>query len=106
MTSPIQNWVMLSPGVEKRLRFSDHVLRKKTITDPVTKRPKEVESLEFIVSMEDGSPVSRTFSIVSQKLAGELGPYLIDRRYLRYEFVFIKDAPGTVAPRLVRATPV
>jgi len=106
VAAPITNWVILSPGVEKRLRFSDHVIRRKTITDAATKRPKEVEALEFIVSMEDGVSVSRTFSVVSQKLAGDLGPYLIDRKYLRYEFVFIKDAPGTVAPRLVRATPL
>jgi hypothetical protein len=102
----IENWVILAPGVERRLRFSDHRIVSKVITDPVLKSPKTVQALEFVVSMDDGKPVSKMFSVVSQKLAGELGPYLVDKRYTRYEFTFIKDAPGTVPPRLVRAVPV
>ena len=104
--SPIQNWVILSPGVERRLRFSDHRIVTKSITDPVSRGPKTVEALEFTVTMDDGAPVSRSFSVVSQRLAGELGPYLVDRRYRYFEFTFVKDAPGAVAPRLVRAVPV
>jgi len=106
LTSPIQNWIVLSPGVEKRLRFSNHVITKKTIVDPVTKLPKTVEALEFDVALDDGQPTARRFSIVSQKLAGDLGPYLVDKRYLRYEFTIVKDAPGAVAPRLVKAVPI
>ena len=102
----IQNWVILPPGVEKRLRFSDHAIVTKQITDPVTKAPKTIEALEFTVTTQDGAPVSRKFSVVSQRLAGELGPYLVDKRYTRYEFTFMKDAPGTVPPRLVRAVPI
>jgi len=106
MALPISNWVKLEPGKEKRLRFSGHVIVKKQITDPITKAPKTVEALEFDVALEDGSPTTRRFSVVSEKLAGDLGPYLIDKRYLRYEFTIVKDAPGTVPPRLVRAVPI
>jgi hypothetical protein len=102
----IENWVILAPGVERRLRFSEHRIVTKTITDPVTRGPKSVQALEFTVTMDNGVPVSKAFSIVSQRLAGEMGPYLVDQRYKRYEFTFIKDAPGTVPPRLVRAVPI
>jgi len=67
---------------------------------------KSIEALEFTVTTQDGSPVSRSLSIASQKLAGELGPYLVDKRYKNYEFTIVKDAPGAVAPRLVRAVPI
>jgi len=106
LAAPISNWVVLEPGKEKRLRFSNHVIVKKRITDPITKISKEVEALEFDVTMEDGAPSTRRFSVVSQKLAGDLGPYLADRRYLRYEFTIIKEAPGTVPPRLLSARPI
>lgn len=104
--SPIQNWVILAPGVEVRLRFSDHRIVTKTIVDPVSKGSKSIEALEFTVTVQDGKVVSRSFSIASQRLAGELGPYLVDKRYRNYEFTIVKDAPGAVAPRLVRAVPI
>jgi len=105
-TSPISNWVMLEPGKEKRLRFSAHRIVTKQITDPVTKAMKMVEALDFSVAFDDGVPSGKSFSVVSQKLAGELGPYLVDARYTRYEFTFIKDAPGAIPPRLVKAVPL
>jgi len=40
-TSPIQNWVILTPGTEVRLRFSDHRIVTKLITDPLTKAGRE-----------------------------------------------------------------
>jgi hypothetical protein len=98
--------VILTPGVETRLRLSDHRIVTKQITDPVSKAPKTIEALEFTVTSQEGKPVSRSFSVASQKLAGELGPYLVDKRYQHYEFTFIKDAAGAVAPRLVRAVPI
>jgi hypothetical protein len=96
----------LPPGVEKTLRFSGHRITTKEIPDPITRVRKTVEALEFSCVEEDGVPTSRSFSVVSQKLAGELGPYLVDQRYLRYRFTFLKEAPGAVPPRLVRAVPI
>jgi hypothetical protein len=106
LSSPISNWVILQPGVQKVLRFSDHRITTTVITDPITRGSKTVEALQFSVIEEDGSPVSRSFSVISQKLAGELGPYLVGNRYLSYRFTFIKDSPGPTPPRIASVVPV
>ena len=102
---PISNWVVLVPGREKRLHFSDHRIVERAITDPWTHQPKVVQSILFWVDFEDGNPVSKSFSVISQRLAGELTPYLENKRYVHFAFRFYKEAPGTVAPRLARAEP-
>jgi len=107
MAAPvIENWVKLEPGVSKRLRFAEYRKVRRVITDPFFRRPREVEGLVFRVVMEDGREVDKIFSVLSERLAGELSGYLVGDRFRHYEFTFIKDAPGTVAPRLVSATPV
>jgi len=100
------NWVVLKPGVEKRLRLRDHAFVDRVLTDPVWKEPKTVRTLMFRVSMEDGVPVDKVWSVVSGKLAQELSGYLEGRRYRDYEFVVVKDAPGFVPPRLVSVVPI
>jgi hypothetical protein len=100
-----ENFVRLVPGVQKRLHFFDHAWESRVITDPTFKTPKTVRSLTFRVDFEDGLKVDKTFSVISSRLAGELESYLPDRRYQHFAFTFLKDAPGTVAPRLVRAEP-
>lgn len=105
LESPITNFVMLSPGVEKILHFSDHKIEPRVITDPFTKQPKKVESLVFTVDQEDGRAVSRSYSILSQKHAAEFSGYLEGNRYRDYVFTIVKDAPGTVPPRIVSVRP-
>lgn len=102
---PIENWVKLKPGVPKTLRFEDHRIVDREITDPVTKRRKTVQSLTFDVVLEDGREVTKSFSVVSEKLAGDLAGYLSGKRYRAYEFTIIKDRPGFVAPRIVEVRP-
>jgi len=102
----IENWVKLEPGVPKTLHFVDHKILTRVITDPIFKRPKRVQSIVFLVDREDGMPVEKSFSVVSERLANELKAYLEGKRYVRYEFTFIKDAPGPVAPRILRVTPL
>jgi hypothetical protein len=104
--SPISNWVKLTPGVPTRLHFTDHAIKPVPITDPITKYTKTVESLQMQVDKQDGSPVSKTFSVLSERLAGELGPYLPDKRYTRFEFVIVKDGPGPTPPRIAQAIPL
>jgi len=103
---PIENWVKLEPGVPKRLHFTDHAVTTRRLTDPVLGIPKDVRSLIFLVDRVDGRPVSMMFSVVSERLAGELSAYLPDKRYRNYEFTLIKDAPGMVAPRILVVSPV
>jgi len=106
MAAPvIENWIKLVPGVPKRLHFVNHVVEVRRIMDPVLKAAKDVQGLIFAVDREDGRPVSKTFSVLSERLAGELAGWLEGRRYLAYEFTFIKDAPGFVPPRLLAVEP-
>jgi len=58
VSSPISNWVILPPGVEKRLRFDDHTIVSKQITDPVTEAPKVVKALD---SPAEHGPTSQAF---------------------------------------------
>lgn len=106
MASPISNFVVLSPGVQKKLRFKDHQILKRVITDPIRKIPVERDSLMMYVSQEDGSPADKVYSIISQKHAAEFAGYLPAKNYTRYEFTVVKDAPGTVPPRIVSVVPV
>ena len=106
MASPISNYVTLSPGVMVRLHFKDHALLKRQIEDPVRHVPVERESLLFYVDKVNGGPVDKIYSILSQKHAAEFAGYLEGKRYVGYEFVVVKDAAGTVPPRIVSVTPV
>jgi len=105
MASPISNYVTLTPGVPVKLHFKDHTVMKRTITDPVRKVSVERESLVFYVDKENGSPVDKMYSILSQKHAAEFAGYLPGKRYESYDFTVIKDAAGTVPPRIVSVTP-
>jgi len=102
----LENWVVLSPGVPKKLHFKDHKTVSRVITDPVFGGPKTVQSLLLLVDEEDERPVTKTFSVVSEKLAGDLSGYLEGARYRGYRFTLIKDAPGTVPPRILEVTPI
>jgi len=96
---------MLTPGVLKSVHFTDHKIERRVITDPITRASRTVESLLFVVDEEDGRATSRTYSILSQKHASEFAGYLEGRKYRDYTFQIIKDAPGTVPPRIVSARP-
>ena len=105
-TSPIQNWVKLAPTVPTRLHFTAYAIVNTPITDPTTKFTKTVQSLQFQVDKQDGAPVSKTFSILSERLAAEFNPYLADNQYTRFEFVIVKDGPGPTPPRIAQAIPL
>lgn len=102
----LENWVILKPGVPKKLHFSDHRFLERVITDPVFGVEKRVQSLMLLVDEEDGHPVEKTLSIVSSKLVQELSGYLEGKKYKGYRFVIVKDAPGTVPPRIESITPI
>lgn len=89
-----------------RLHFSDHAILKRQITDPVRNVPVERESLLLYVDRVDGGSVDKIYSILSQKHAAEFAGYLEGKRYKAYEFIVIKDAAGTVPPRIVSVVPI
>jgi len=105
MVSPISNYVVLRPGVPVRLHFSDYRVVKRQITDPIRNVQVERESLVLYVDRQDGVKVDRMYSILSQKHAAELAGYLEGNRYLNYDFVIVKDAAGTVPPRISQVLP-
>ena len=101
----IENWVKLEPGVRKRLHFVNHAFVDRPITDPWTKLLVVRRSLIFYVDREDGVPVSKTFSVLSEKLAGDFSGYVEEYRYRAFEFVLLKEGAGPVAPRVAEVLP-
>ena len=75
MVEPVLgNFVVLEANKPKRLRFVKDSLRivRRVIVDPKTKIRKVVKALELDVAEEDGIPVSKVFSTLSEKLAKQL----------------------------------
>ncbi|RLC85614.1 MAG: hypothetical protein DRJ03_11090 [Chloroflexi bacterium] len=70
----LANYVKLETGKEKVLRFRPDSARieVRLITDPVTKKTKRVRALVIDVIEEDGLPVEKVFSTLSEKLAETL----------------------------------
>lgn len=105
MAAPISNYVTLSPGVSVKLHFSDHRVLARQIEDPIRKVMVERESLLLYVDKINGNAVDKIYSILSQKHAAEFAGYLPEKRYRAYDFTVVKDAAGTVPPRIVSVVP-
>jgi hypothetical protein len=97
--------VTLAPGVQVALHFSDHRIVKRVVEDPVRHVQVERESLVMYVDEVNGGKVDKMYSILSQRHAAELGGYLEGKKYLGYTFIVLKEAAGTVPPRIVSVTP-
>ena len=98
-------WIRLEPGKPKKIHIKSWQKINRVITDPITGMPKEIPSLILIVDEEDGIPVNKQLSIVSQKLSAELAPYLESGAYVNYNFIIIKDSLGPIPPRLLAVEP-
>ena len=105
MAEVLGNWVVLHPGERKVLHFVDHTFVERVIVDPVTGKPKTLRALHLRVDQEDGKPVDKTFSVISERLAGQLAPYLPGKRYVEYEFVIEKPVQKAAAPVLAEVRP-
>jgi len=81
------NYVALEPGIPKRLHFTDHYLVQREIADRDTGGVKKIWSHVFYVNEEDGEEVSKTFSILSEKLWRALEPYEPNNVYRGYDFI-------------------
>lgn len=90
----LDNFVRLEPGVSKRLHFTSHAIGPHQITDSVTGQPKTANALVFTVDREDGLLVSKTFSVLSEKLAQSLAPHLTDGGYKGLDFIITKSGQG------------
>jgi len=70
----LENYVKLEPGKEKVLRIKpdSFKIEARTIPDPRTKAQKTRNAAVMDVTEEDGAPVNKTFSTLSEKLATTL----------------------------------
>ncbi len=100
------NWVVLKPGVEVKLHFKEHRITPRAIKDPFWKVDRMVNSLLFLVDREDGQPVDKMFSVISDRLAQEFEPYLVDGSYKLYEWTIVKGDNIMVPPRIAGRTRV
>ena len=95
--SLLMNYVPLVPGVPTRVHFTDHYYIDREIADRETGKPKIIKSLVFWVDELEGEDCARTLSILSQKLAAHMEPFLPDKRYGGYDFIITKIGDGFLA---------
>ena len=93
-TNLLMNYVALVSGVPTRMHFTDHYYIERVIADRETGKPKTIKSLVFWVDELNGEDCARTFSILSQKLAAHMEPFLPDKEYTRYDFVITQIGEG------------
>ena len=94
LTNLLMNYVALVPGVPTRMHFTDHYYIERVIADRETGKPKPIKSLVFWVDELGGEDCARTFSILSQKLAAHMEPFLKDKEYTRYDFIITQIGEG------------
>jgi hypothetical protein len=82
----MMNYVVLQTGVPTRMHFVSHEIKTPTITDPVSRRAKQVNTLVFQVDQLNGKDVIAYYSITSQKHAADFLPFLPDK-YKNYDFI-------------------
>jgi len=97
ITNILMNYIPLVPGVPTRMHFTDDYKIERKILDKETGKLRPIKSLVFWVDRLEGEPCARTFSILSQKLASHLDPFLKNQEYLKYEFVVTKIGDGFAA---------
>ncbi len=93
-TNLLANYIRLFPGVPTRMHFTDKYLIDREIADRESGKPKTIKSLVFYVDEVNGEPASRTFSVLSQKLAAHMEPYLPDNEYRGYDFLITQMGEG------------
>lgn len=90
----LQNIVLLVNDKPSRMHFTDHTIEARTITDPVTRKPKPVNTLVFDVDRLDGQAVGAKWSTIAEKLALKFQPYLNDKSYRNYEIIITQTGDG------------
>jgi len=88
------NYITLAPGVPTRMHFSDDYWVERSIADRESGKPKTIRSLVLWCDELNGEDCARSFSILSQKLAAHIEPFLPDKRYGGYDFVITQIGDG------------
>lgn len=90
----LENYVILETGVPARLHFTDHVIQRRTVTDPITGGATTRNVLVFDVDLLNGREVAAKYSIMAEKHAGQFAGYLPDKTYRDYEVVITRTGEG------------
>ncbi len=90
----LENYVKLENGVPVLLHFTGWTLMPKNITDPSTGSVRKVNSIHLSVDEENGRPVTKELSVVSEKLAAQLEPYLENGTFVNKKFKITKTGIG------------
>jgi len=76
------------------MHFTDAYFIESLVADRERGGKKMVRRLTFWVDRLNGEPVARTFSILSEKLAAQLQPYLKGEKFKDWEFIITKEGEG------------
>ena len=90
----LMNYIALAPGVPTRMHFTDDYIVERTIMEKESGKPKTIKSLVFWVDELNGEEVSRTFSVLSQKLAAHFEPFRKNKEYAKYDFIITQMGDG------------
>jgi len=101
----MMNYLVLENDKPTQLHFTDHLFADRMVYDRDMGKEKPVRSLVFWVDEVDASPVFKTFSILSPRLAALFEPYLFDSRFRDYDFLITKRGGGYLTTWSLEATP-
>lgn len=101
----LANYIKLEDGQTEVLHFKGHELQERLIRDPLTSTEKTVRVLVMFVDQRGGAAVDTIFSIVSDKLATQFGPFLERERYKNYLFAITRRGKGFTTDWEIQATP-
>ena len=90
----LRNFVDLQTDVPAVMHFRDHFMDQRVIVDPQTRREKTINVLVFEVDRLAGEAVATQFSVLSEKLARTLEPWLENRQYVNSTFIITRRGSG------------
>jgi hypothetical protein len=96
MAQEAANYVKLVEGIEKRVKFEDHVWKDVPKRDSITGWVQPWHTLIMRVIEEDGEKVDKTMSVPQEKLQKILIPYLEGQLYRYKTFVITQHGRGFV----------
>ena len=101
-----ENYVVLIPGVPKRLIFSNYAWADTTQVDPLFKAPMTKRKLIFQVTSEDGNIVSKIYSTLRGKEWALWEPFLGDGSYKNFEWTLIYSKNDFASEVQISARPL
>ena len=101
----LANYVILKPEVEKILRLENPRIEERRTRDPDSKREKTSRVWAADVVEEDYRPVTKTFSTMSEKLAGSLEAARLAGELTRYRVGITRYGSGYATEYRMRLIP-